>query len=76
MSVTPNGKLTWKTSGENGRLPFVIEQYRWNKWVGVGEVQGKGTEGSNTHEFLISPHSGENTIRVAQFDHSGRRKIF
>lgn len=72
MEVTPMGKLTWTTKGENGKLPFVIEQYRWNKWVAVGEVQGKGTAGPNTYEFIATPHSGENTLRVAQFDHSGR----
>lgn len=72
LNITPTGKLTWTTTGENGKLPFVIEQYRWNKWVAVGEVQGKGTEGPNQYEFDVTPHSGENTVRVAQFDHSGR----
>jgi hypothetical protein len=72
MDISANGKLTWTTVNEKGKLPFVIEQYRWNKWVAVGEVQGKGTEGPNTYEFIATPHSGENTLRVTQFDHSGR----
>jgi len=69
-----NGLLTWKTTGEQGKLPYFIEQYRWNKWVQVGEVQGKGTPGTNSYEFQVPPHSGENTVRVVQVDHSGSKR--
>lgn len=74
IDVTPAGKLTWSTTDEQGKLPYVIEQYRWNKWVTVGEVQGKGTPGKNSYEFQITPHSGENTVRVVQVDHSGTKR--
>jgi hypothetical protein len=74
ISVTNTGMLSWKTSNERGKLPFYIEQYRWNKWVQVGEVQGKGTTGINAYEFQIAPHSGENTVRVVQVDHSGTKR--
>ena len=74
IAVTTGGKLTWTTTGEQGKLPYVVEQYRWNKWVTVGEVQGKGTQGSNSYEFQITPHSGENTVRVVQVDHSGAKR--
>ncbi|MFN5786139.1 MAG: hypothetical protein ACK457_09210 [Flavobacteriia bacterium] len=74
ISVTTGGKLTWTATGEQGKLPYVIEQYRWNKWVTVGEVQGKGTQGSNSYEFQVTPHSGENTVRVVQVDHSGAKR--
>jgi hypothetical protein len=73
IQIANNGMLTWKTTNEQGKLPFIIEQYRWNKWVKVGEVQGKGTSGTNAYEFLVAPHSGENTIRVVQVDHSGAK---
>jgi hypothetical protein len=74
MKVTPTGKLTWTTTDEQGKLPYVIEQYRWNKWVQVGEVQGKGVPGQNSYEFQVAPHSGENTMRVVQVDHSGSKR--
>lgn len=74
ISVTTAGKLTWTTTGEQGKLPYVVEQYRWNKWVTIGEVQGKGTPGSNSYEFSVTPHSGENTVRVVQVDHSGMKR--
>src|SRR3989338_9537486 len=37
ISISPSGALVWKTSNERGKLPFFVEQYRWNKWVQVGE---------------------------------------
>lgn len=74
INITSGGLLTWKTTNEQGKLPFVIEQYRWNKWVKIGEVQGKGTPGTNSYEFTVPPHSGENTVRVVQIDHSGNKR--
>jgi len=72
MSVDPKGKLTWKTKNENGKLPFVIEQYVWNKWITVGEVDGKGTSTENNYEFQLTPHSGENKVRIKQVDYTGK----
>lgn len=74
ITISSAGKLTWTTSGEQGKLPFVVEQYRWNKWVAVGEVEGKGSGGDNSYQFDVTPHSGENTVRVVQTDHSGTKR--
>lgn len=74
ISVDNNGKLVWVTTGEKGKLPYIIEQYRWNKWVAIGEVEGIGTDGSHKYEFSVTPHSGENKVRVVQIDHSGEKK--
>lgn len=74
IDIDNSGNLKWATSGEQGKLPFEIEQYRWNKWVTVGEVEGKGSGNSNQYQFTVTPHSGENTIRVTQSDHSGTKR--
>lgn len=74
ISCSSAGKLTWCTTNEQGKLPFQIEQYRWNKWVKIGEVDGKGTSGQNCYEFEVDAHSGENTVRVVQIDHSGTKR--
>ena len=71
IAVSNTGKLTWTTSGEQGKLLFFIEQFRWNKWVTIGEVNGKGGGKENNYEFQITSHSGENIVRVSQVDHSG-----
>ncbi len=65
------GVFTWKTSGESGVLTFTVEQKRWNKWVKVGEVEGVGKPSEHTYQFKITPHSGENTVRVKQVDYTG-----
>lgn len=68
INITESGKLTWTTTDEQGKLPF-IEQFRWNKWVNAGVVDGKGSTGPNNYEYEIIPHSGENKVRVVQIDH-------
>lgn len=72
IQITPSGKLTWKTKGENGKLPYIIEQKVWNKWIPVGEVDGVGAPTEQTYEFQLTPHSGENTVRVKQVDYTNK----
>src|ERR1700741_1848779 len=38
MNVDKDGTFTWSTKSETGKLAFAVEQFRWNKWVKVGEV--------------------------------------
>jgi hypothetical protein len=56
-------------------LDYSIEQYKWGRWVEVGQVKGKGTKGPNTYQFQLTPHSGKNTVRVSQTDSSGKPRI-
>ena len=42
ISIDKNQILNWKTTKEQGKLTYVVEQYRWNKWVKIGEVDGAG----------------------------------
>lgn len=72
IGVDKNNMLTWITKNESGKLPFVIEQYRWNKWVKVGEVSGNGTEMENKYQFKLVPNSGENKVRVKQTDSTNK----
>ena len=75
MSVSADGSLKWSTKGESGKLAYVIEQFRWNKWVKVGEWDGIGTATTNNYEFKVSPHSGKNQFRVKQTDYSGQPRL-
>jgi hypothetical protein len=75
MSVSADGTLKWSTKGESGKLPFVIEQFRWNKWVKVGEVDGKGTAAANDYDYKVIPHSGKNQFRLKQTDYSGQPRL-
>lgn len=75
ISVSSKGYLSWTTTGEKGSLPFVVEQYRWNKWMKIGSVKGKGTPGRNTYYKSVDFHSGTNRFRVKQTDYSRRPNI-
>lgn len=66
ITCSASGLLTWTTTGETASIPFIVEQFRWNKWVYIGEVQGIGTGGEHTYNFQTVPHSGENKFRVKQ----------
>ncbi|GAB4281970.1 MAG: hypothetical protein Kow0068_06530 [Marinilabiliales bacterium] len=70
IEVTKDGILKWVTTDEAGDLPYDVQQYRWNKWVTVGTVQGKGTPGTHSYEMKIYPHSGNNKFRVRQVDYT------
>lgn len=72
QDVSKDGNYSWSTKGETGKLTFVVEQFRWNKWIKVGEVEGKGTESQNEYSFQTTPHSGQNQFRVKQVDYTGK----
>lgn len=74
IKVSDNGLLSWETSNEQGAIPFVVQQFKWNKWVNVGEVQGKGTSTKNAYTFQSAPISGENKFRVVQKSYDGKLK--
>lgn len=66
MNVDNDGMLTWTAKNEIGSLPYKIEQFKWNKWVVVGEVNGDGTPSQHDYKFRVPIHSGENRYRVKQ----------
>lgn len=66
--------LRWTTTNETGSLDFIIEQYRWNKWVRVGIVKGKGGNKTNVYSYKIAAHSGQNKFRVKQIDYSKKAR--
>lgn len=70
ISVGADNYLKWSTTNEAGSLPFIVEQYRWNKWIKVGTIEGKGTPNSNSYKIKVSPHNGNNKFRVKQIDYS------
>jgi len=72
IDVSKTGYIEWVTYNEHGSLPFIVEQYRWNKWITVGTVQGKGTEKPTRYQVSVNLHSGKNKFRIKQ---TGSKKI-
>jgi len=67
--------LNWEASNESGSLPFRVQQFKWNKWVTVGEVEGKGTSGPNKYKYKVNAITGRNRFRVIQKSGDGRTKV-
>lgn len=74
MKLDGDGTLKWATKNETGKLPFIIQQYRWNTWVKAGEIEGKGV-GDNEYVFKVTFHSGENQLRLKQVDYTSQPRI-
>ncbi len=70
IEVVGGNTLRWTTVNENGQLLFTVEQFKWNKWKKIGEIEGKGTSQENKYSYPIELHSGENVFRVKQVDFS------
>ena len=66
MNISPQGEFKWVSQNETGSLPFIIEQFKWNKWVKVGEIEGIGTPEKHEYTFNLFLHSGENKFRIKQ----------
>lgn len=65
--------LKFTTDKESGQLPFYVEEFRWNKWIEVGQIPGEGGPGERTYSQKVYPYNGENKYRVYQVDHLKRK---
>ncbi len=69
-----DSKIYWTTIKEAGSLPFIVEQFRWNKWIEAGRVTGKGESSATTYSAPIRLHSGTNRFRIKQVDYRDKPK--
>ncbi len=66
--------LRFTTIKESGALPFVVEQFKWNKWVAVAGFEGRGgKQASENYEVMVPVHHGTNQFRISQTDAIGTR---
>ena len=56
--------ISWRVYGDVGEYPFEIQQFKWNMWRVVAEVDPLDTVENNYYSVQISPHSGVNTFRL------------
>lgn len=65
--------LHWYTTNEESPMTFIVEQYRWNKWIKIGEADGFGPNDTENHySYPIVYNNGLNKFRVKQIDYSGK----
>lgn len=66
ITVDNSGMLKWTAVNETTKMNFIVEQFKWNKWVQVGETMGAGVPTANYYTYQTSPHAGLNKFRVKQ----------
>ena len=66
FKVGKDGMVSWTSKNESGSLPYVVEQYIFDKWVPVGKVNGVGSPTPNSYSVSVILNSGENKFRVKQ----------
>lgn len=62
--------LTWKVIEKEEKCIYIIEQYRWNKWIKLDSIENKQGKDTVSYEYNFTKyiHSGENYFRVKTID--------
>ena len=67
QEISPEGILKWTAKNEPIDSRFQIQQYKWHKWITVGEIKGKGSEGENSYMFNLTQLTSRiNEFRIIQ----------
>jgi hypothetical protein len=66
FKIGKDGMVSWTAKNESGSLPYILEQYIFDKWVTVGKVNGVGSPTPNSYSLPVILNSGENKFRVKQ----------
>lgn len=66
FKISKDGMVSWTAVNEHGSLPYIVEQYIYDKWMKVGEVNGIGSPTPNSYSVPVILSSGENKFRVRQ----------
>jgi len=70
IKIDKTGNISWVTKDETGSLPFIVEQFKWKKWITVAQVDGKGLPAQTNYSVKVNLHSGINKFRVKQIDYT------
>lgn len=75
FKVVSTGEVAWTSADERGRMPYVLQQFKWGKWVDVLRVDGQGGEGERHYQARIQPIRGENLLRLTHLAPDGALAI-
>jgi len=58
--------IRWSAREDTTKFDYVIEQYRWNRWLKIGSVPSNGKSDMFTASLSLEEwiHSGENKFRI------------
>lgn len=75
FDAAPTGEVSWVTEGEHGRMPFVLQQFKWGKWVDVVRLDGRGGPDERAYATEIQPIQGENLLRLTHLAPDGTLEV-
>ncbi len=75
FEASPSGEVSWVTADEHGRMPFVLQQFKWGKWVDVVRLDGRGGPQEQTYSTVIQPTQGENLLRLTHLAPDGTLEV-
>lgn len=66
IKIEQDSMLTWTSAEQNGKFIYIVEQFRWNKWVKLGEVESRNGFDTVSYSFNLNKYftSGSNKFRV------------
>lgn len=71
FEAASSGEVSWTTIDEHGRMPFVLQQFKWGKWVDVVRLDGRGGPKEQTYSTIVQPVRGENLLRLTHLAPDG-----
>ena len=75
FDAAPSGEIQWVTADEHGRMPFVVQQYKWGKWVDVVRLDGRGGPQEQRYSASVEPVRGENLLRLTHLAPDGTLEV-
>ncbi len=67
IELDQNGFLKWSVENEKQNTRYQIQDFRWNKWLLVEEIAGKGI-GNNEYSLQLDTTCGLYKIRIKAVD--------
>ena len=71
FEAASSGEVSWTTVDEHGRMPFVLQQFKWGKWVDVVRLDGRGGPEEQIYSTTVQPVRGENLLRLTHLAPDG-----
>ncbi|MCH1576218.1 MAG: hypothetical protein L7S67_08080 [Flavobacteriales bacterium] len=75
FDAAPTGEVSWVTVDEHGRMPFVLQQFKWGKWVDVVRLDGRGGPEERAYSTVIQPIQGKNLLRLTHLAPDGTLEV-
>ncbi len=66
FKISKDGMVSWTSKNESGSLPYIVEQFIFDKWVTVAKINGVGSPTPNSYSVPVILNSGENKFRIKQ----------